>query len=75
MTRLAYDVVIVGDLRLPGATGRAMAEEIRALARAGYRTALLHVQGPLLERPKLINPLIRAGIDGGLGPSIIKSER
>ena len=66
MTRLAYDIVIVGDLRLPGATGRAIAEEIRALARAGYRTALLHVQGALLERPKLINPLIRAGIDGGL---------
>ena len=73
MTRLAYEVVIVGDLRLPGATGRAIAEEIRALARAGYRTALLHVQGPLLERPKLINPLIQAGIDGGLA-DLVDSE-
>lgn len=66
MTRLAYDVVLVGDLRLPGATGRAIAEEVRALARGGYRTALLHVQSSLLERPRLINPLLRTAIDSGL---------
>jgi UDP:flavonoid glycosyltransferase YjiC (YdhE family) len=66
MARSIYDIVIIGDLRLPGATGRAVAEEIRAQARGGYRTALLQMQSPLLERPKLINPLIRAAIDGGL---------
>ena len=66
MARLTYDIVIVGDLRLPGATGRAIAEEVRALAKGGYRAALLHMQSPLLERPKLINPLIRVRIDGGL---------
>jgi UDP:flavonoid glycosyltransferase YjiC (YdhE family) len=66
MARSSYDVVIVGDLRLPGATGRAIAEEIRAQARGGYRTALLHMQSPLLERPQLINPLIRSAIDAGL---------
>ena len=66
MARSTYDIVIIGDLRLPGATGRAVAEEIRAQARAGYRTALLQVQSPLVERPKLISPLIRATIDGGL---------
>ena len=43
MARSTYDIVIIGDLRLPGATGRAVAEEIRAQARAGYRTALLQV--------------------------------
>ena len=31
-----------------------------------YRTALLQMQSPLLDRPTLINPLIRAAIDGGL---------
>jgi UDP:flavonoid glycosyltransferase YjiC (YdhE family) len=66
MARLAYDILIIGDLRLPGATGRAVAEEVRAQARAGYRTALLQVQSPLLERPKRINPLIRAALDSGL---------
>ena len=66
MARSTYDIVIIGDLRLPGATGRAVAEEIRAQARAGYRTALLQVQSPLVERPKLISPLIRATIEGGL---------
>jgi hypothetical protein len=66
MARSSYDVVIVGDLRLPGATGRAIAEEIRAQARGGYRTALLQMQSPLLERPQLINPLIRSAIDAGL---------
>jgi UDP:flavonoid glycosyltransferase YjiC (YdhE family) len=66
MTRSAYDIVIIGDLRLPGATGRAIAEEIRAHSSGGYHTALLHVQSPLLERPKPINPLIRAAVDGGL---------
>jgi hypothetical protein len=66
MARSIYDIVIIGDLRLPGATGRAVAEEIRAQARGGYRTALLQMQSPLLERPKLINPLIRAAIEGGL---------
>jgi hypothetical protein len=66
MARLTYDIVIIGDLRLPGATGRAIAEEVRALAKGGYRAALLHMQSPLLERPKLINPLIRVRIDGGL---------
>jgi UDP:flavonoid glycosyltransferase YjiC (YdhE family) len=66
MARCTYDIVIIGDLRLPGATARAVAEEIRAQARGGYRTALLQLQSPLLERPKLINPLIRAAIDEGL---------
>ena len=63
MARLAYDILIIGDLRLPGATGRAIAEEIRAQAAAGYRTALLQLKSPLLVRPHPIHPLIRAAID------------
>jgi UDP:flavonoid glycosyltransferase YjiC (YdhE family) len=66
MARLAYDIVVIGDLRLAGAAGRAVAEEIRAQATAGYRTALLQVRSPLLEQPRQINPLIRATIDRGL---------
>ena len=66
MPALAYDVLLISDLRLPGPTGRAIAAEIRAQAGAGYRTALLHVKSPLLGRPHPINPLIRQAIDEGL---------
>ena len=45
MARSAYDIVIIGDLRLPGATARAIAEEVRAQAKAGYRTADLLAGG------------------------------
>jgi len=66
MARLAYDVLLVSDLRLPGPTGRAVAEEIRAQAHAGYRTALLHVRSGLLRDPHPINSLIREAIEQGL---------
>ncbi|HSA81819.1 MAG TPA: glycosyltransferase [Geminicoccaceae bacterium] len=66
MASLAYDVLLVSDLRLPGPTGRAVAEEIRAQAEAGYRTALLHVRSGLLRDPHPINPLIREAIAQGL---------
>jgi len=66
MPALAYDVLLISDLRLPGPTGRAIAAEIRAQAGAGYRTALLHVKSPLLSRPHPINRLIRQTLDEGL---------
>ena len=43
MSSNLYDVVIVGDLRFPGGTSTCMAEEIRALASASYRLALVHI--------------------------------
>ncbi len=66
MPALAYDVLLISDLRLPGPTGRTIAAEIRAQAAAGYRTALLHIRSALLGRPHPINPLIRRAIDEGL---------
>ena len=66
MARIFYDVVIVSDLRLPGPTGRAIAEQIRAQAGAGYRTGLIHINGALLERPHPFHPLVRDAIDHGL---------
>jgi UDP:flavonoid glycosyltransferase YjiC (YdhE family) len=66
MPALAYDVLLISDLRLPGPTGRTIAAEIRAQATAGYRTALLHVKSPLLSRPHPVNPLIRRAIEDGL---------
>ena len=66
MAPLAYDVLLVSDLRLPGPTGRAVAEEIQAQAQGGYRTALLHVRSGLLRDPHPINPAIRDAIEKGL---------
>ncbi len=66
MPALAYDVLLISDLRLPGATGRAIAAEIRAQAGAGYRTALLHVKSGLLRTPHPIHPSIRAALEAGL---------
>ena len=66
MASPAYDVLLISDLRLPGPTGRALAEEIRAQAEAGYRTALLHVRSGLLRDPHPINPAIGETIERGL---------
>jgi UDP:flavonoid glycosyltransferase YjiC (YdhE family) len=66
MARLSYDVVIVSDLRLAGPTGRAIGEQIRAQAAAGYRTGLIHIRSALLERPHPFHPLVREAIDRGL---------
>ncbi len=66
MGALAYDVVLVSDLRLRGATGRALVEEVRAQAAGGYRTALLHVRSGLLGRPQPLNPALRQALDEGL---------
>ena len=61
-----YDIVVVGDLRFPGGTSAAVAEELRAQAGAGYRIGLLHLKGPILRYPHPIHPGIRACIDQDL---------
>ena len=70
MPALAYDVVLVSDLRLPGATGRVLAAEIAALAAGGYRVALLHIAaacspGPIrsIRRPAGARPGRAAWLD------------
>jgi UDP:flavonoid glycosyltransferase YjiC (YdhE family) len=66
MPLLAYDIVLVSDLRLPGTTGRVLAEEVTALAAGGYRVALLHVRSDLLTRPHPLHPALRQALDQGL---------
>ena len=65
-----YDVVIVSDLRFPGGTATAVAEEIAANAAAGYRTGLVQVCSPLFTWRRTINPRIRRLIDAGLADLI-----
>jgi hypothetical protein len=60
-----YDVVLLSDFRFPGGTSSAVAEEIKANAAAGYRTALVHLEAPNLTFPFPINGKIRALIDRG----------
>ena len=61
-----YDIVIIGDFRFPGGTSTAIAAEIEAQARAGYRTGLVSVKAPVLRYPHPIHPQIRACVDAGL---------
>lgn len=61
-----YDIVMLSDLRLPGGTTASMAEEIRAQAAAGYRTALVHVDSPLVAKDLGISAHLRRCIDEGL---------
>lgn len=65
MARRPFDVVIIGDLRFPGGTSTAIAAEIEAQARAGYRTAVLALKAPVLKYPHPIHPQIRALVDAG----------
>ena len=65
-----YDIVAIGDFRFPGGASSGPAEQIRAQAAAGYRTALIQVKGPVLKYPHPFNPSIRRCIDEGLADLI-----
>jgi hypothetical protein len=58
-----YDIVLLSDFRFQGGTSSAIAEEIKANAAAGYRTALVQLEAPNLTFPFPINPKIRTLID------------
>jgi Glycosyltransferase family 28 C-terminal domain len=65
MSRVGYDLIVVGDLRFPGGTSTSIATEIRAQTAAGYRTGLIHVKAPVLRFPHSFHPDIRALLDAG----------
>ena len=66
-TEQHFDVVVASDLRLPGGTTASLAEEVRAQAAAGYRTALVHVNSRLSRKFDLgLDARIRQCIDEGL---------
>ena len=62
----ALDILFVADVRFEGGTSTALAVEIRAAARAGLRTGLLAIKGPLLGLPFPMHPDLRRLIDEGL---------
>jgi hypothetical protein len=63
MTGDDFDLLFVADARFPGGTSTSLANEIEAAHRAGFTMGLLHVNGPVLRRPRVFHPALRAAID------------
>jgi glycosyltransferase involved in cell wall biosynthesis len=74
MTTAEFDILFVADARFPGGTSTALANEIAAAHRAGFRFGLIHVAGPVLRRGRAFHRAIRSAIDTGavelLDPSL-----
>lgn len=70
-----YDVVMVSDLRFPGGTSASLAEEVKAQARAGYRTALVHVPGRLVAGRRALNEKLAGCIREGLADLVLAPRR
>lgn len=67
----AYDVVFVTDCRLPGGTAASVAEEITAQHRAGYRTAIAHVDSHLVGHPRPFNPRVARLVEDGAADVLV----
>ncbi len=74
MSSNLYDLVIVGDLRFPGGTSTCMAQEIRALANASYRLALVHIPTRRFNRNQQFHNHLQACIDEELCDLVDASE-
>lgn len=72
--RRSFDVVIASDFRFPGGTTASLAQEIRAQAEAGYRTALLQLASPLLRHPRPIAARIQRCVHEGLAELVRADE-
>ncbi|WP_430783944.1 glycosyltransferase [Actinoplanes sp. G11-F43] len=72
MTATVYDVAILSDFRYPGGTSASIAAEVRAQARAGLTTVLVHVRSPHLKAKRPFHPLIVALIRDG--SAVLASE-
>ena len=62
---MRLDVLFIADVRFEGGSSTALAVEIRATARAGLKTGLLALKGPLLGHPFPMHPDLRALVDSG----------
>ena len=55
---MKFDVVLVGDFRVPGGTSRQASNAIAALHSAGHSVGLVGVQLPHARGPKPLDPLV-----------------
>ncbi len=60
-----FDVVLIGDFRVPGGTSRQASNQIAVLHRAGYSVGLISVELPHAKGKKPIDSLIRARVSLG----------
>ena len=61
----SFDILFVADPRFSGGTSTALASEIAAAHKGGFRCGLLMVKGPLLRRAHPIHPELAAHIEAG----------
>jgi glycosyltransferase involved in cell wall biosynthesis len=66
------DVLDISDLRFAGGTAHSIAEEIKAQHSAGYSTALVHLNGPLVAKVAPINQLIRHEVESGHAELLVR---
>jgi hypothetical protein len=69
-----YDIVLLSDLRYPGGNSTSLAEEIKAQARAGYSTGLVHLRAPHMLRPRSFNRKIVGCLASGLAELVSASR-
>jgi hypothetical protein len=60
-----FDVLVATDCRFPAGSTASVVDEIRAQARAGYRTGLLHLRSPLIGPHRSFAPALRQILDDG----------
>jgi hypothetical protein len=65
-----YDIVLLSDLRYPGGNSTSLSEEIKAQARAGYSTGLVHLRAPHMARPRSFNRKVISCLSSGLAELI-----
>lgn len=72
---LTYDVVIATDCRIPGGNAASVADEIRAQARAGYRTGVLHMPSPQLAGSRPFAAGLRDALGAGAAELVLGADK
>lgn len=72
--RRVVDVLDVSDFRFSGGTSASITEEIIAQTTAGWRTGLLHLNGPLVARATAFNEKIRNLVIDGSAELLVGHE-
>jgi hypothetical protein len=74
VTAYDYDIVLLSDLRYPGGNSASLAEEIKAQARTGYSTGLVHLPAPHMARRRSFNRKVMDCLASGLAELVPASR-
>ncbi|NED97150.1 glycosyltransferase family 4 protein [Phytoactinopolyspora alkaliphila] len=72
---MQFDVLMATDCRFPGGNTSSVVEEIEAQYRAGYRTGILHLPSPVLNKPRSFAPKLRKVLDEGKAELVVGADR